>query len=144
MKSFFCSYAAPMVSWELRTTPYCMHPVFLSSRRQRFPFHRELGALQSTTATAAKTSLLKWIGVFFQTSSRLFLFAENVKCRWISGELISWGPHSSLERERKIRRRLFASSIKRENRKFHVVFAQWWQRKIQKCDARAKLLFCKN
>ena len=28
---------------------------------------------------------------FFQTLSRLFQFAENVKCRQISLELISWG-----------------------------------------------------
>ena len=41
------------------------------------------------------------------TLSRLFQFAENVKCRRISLELISWGPNSSLNRERKIRRPLF-------------------------------------
>ena len=28
------------------------------------------------------------------------------------GELISWGPHSSLEKEKEIRRRLFTSSMK--------------------------------
>ena len=76
-------------------------------------------------ATAAKTSLIKWIGdFFFQTLSRLFQFAENFKCRQISLELISWGPHSSLERERKFRRRLFTSSIKYEIRHFHVVVVQ--------------------
>ena len=120
MESFFCSYAAPMVSWELRTTPYCMHPVFSSSRRPRFPRHRELGALQSITATAAKTL------------SRLFLFAENAHCRRISRELISWGPHSNLEKEIKIRRRLFASSIERKNRQFHIAVVQWLQRNVQK------------
>ena len=89
--------------------------------------------LASTTATAVKTSLLKWIPVF-QTLSRLFQFAENGKCRRISLELISWGPHSSLEREKEIRRRLFTFS--RRSR----------ARTVKKCtkkrDARANLLFC--
>ena len=81
------------------------------------------GALTSTTATAVKTSVLKRIP-FFQTLSRLFQFAENGKCRRISLELISWGPHSSLEREKEIRRRLFTSSIKLAIRHFHVVVVQ--------------------
>ena len=63
---------------------------------------------------------------------RLFQFTENVKCRRISLELIFWGPDSSLERERKIRRRLFALSIKPEIRHFHVVVVQWRQRNLQK------------
>ena len=73
---------------------------------------------------------------------RLLQFAENVICRWIFQELISWGPHSSLEGQRKIRRRLFASSIKRAVRHFDVVVVQWRQRNVQKKrDARANLLF---
>ena len=64
---------------------------------------------------------------FFQTLSRLIHFAENIKCRLIFLELISWEPHSSLERKRKIRRRLFMSSIKREIRYFRVVVVQWQQ-----------------
>ena len=40
----------------------------------------------------------------------------------ISLELISWGPHSSLEKERKSRRPLLKSSVKREIRHFHVFF----------------------
>ena len=40
------------------------------------------------------------------TLSHSFQFAENVKCRHIFLELISWGPNSSLNRERKIRRPL--------------------------------------
>ena len=36
-------------------------------------------------------------------------------------ELISWGPHSILEREKEIRHRLFTSSIKLAIRHFHVV-----------------------
>ena len=74
-------------------------------------------------ATAVKTPLLKWI-IVFQTLSRLFQFAENVYCGLISLELISWGPHSSLKRERKFRRRLFTSPIEREIRYFHVVVVQ--------------------
>ena len=86
----------------------------------------------STTATAAKTSLEI---AFFQTLSGFFHFAENIKCRWISLELISWESHSSLERERKNRPRLFMSSIKletREIRLFHVIIMQWRLRNVQK------------
>ena len=61
---------------------------------------------------------------FASSSSRLFQFAENNKCRRISLELISWGPHSSLEREKEIRRCLFTSSIKLAIRHFHVVVVQ--------------------
>ena len=68
----------------------------------------------------------------YQTLSRLFQFAENVKCRQISLDLISWGPHLSLERERKFLRRLFTSSIKREIRHFHVVVMQQRRRNVQK------------
>ena len=46
--------------------------------------------------------------------------------------LVSCGLHSSLERERKFRRSLFASSKKREIRHFHVVVTQWRQRNVQK------------
>ena len=53
-----------------------------------------------------------------------FHFAENVKRRRISVELISWGPHSSLERERKIRSRPFESSTEREIKHFYVVVVQ--------------------
>ena len=60
----------------------------------------------------------------FQTLSRLFQFPENVKCRRISLELISWGPHSSFGRERKIRCRLLTSSTKREIRDYHAVLVQ--------------------
>ena len=66
------------------------------------------------------TFKIKWIRCFFQTFSRLFQFTENVKCGRISLELIPWGPDSSLERARKIRRRLFTFSINREIRHFHV------------------------
>ena len=57
-------------------------------------------------------------------NTRLFQFTENVKCGRITLELIFWGPDSSLERERKIRRRLFTLSINREIRHFHVVVVQ--------------------
>ena len=44
-------------------------------------------------------------------------------------ELISWALHSSLERERKFRRHLFTSSIKRDTR----------QRNVQKSVIKCKL-----
>ena len=56
--------------------------------------------------------------------SRLFQFTENSQCRPISLELISLGPNSSLERERKVCCCLFTSSIKCETRHFHVVVVQ--------------------
>ena len=67
---------------------------------------------------SSESSLLKWIRGFFKRS-------ENFKCRHLySLELISWGPHSSLERERKIRRRLFTSSIKHKIKHFHVLISR--------------------
>ena len=61
----------------------------------------------------------------FKMNSRLFQFAENGKSRRISLELISWGAHSTLEREKEIRRRSFSmSSIKLAIRHFHVVVVQ--------------------
>ena len=48
----------------------------------------------------------------------------NVKFRCNFLKMNSWRPHPSLERERKIRRRLFTSSIKRPIRKFHVSVVQ--------------------
>ena len=63
---------------------------------------------------------------------------------------ISWGLHSSLERERKIRRRLFASSTKLEIRHFHVEFVQWRPRIVQKSvlhvqsDVTAAILVSQN
>ena len=59
--------------------------------------------------------------VTFKMNSRLFQFVKNVKFKRISPQLISWEPHSSLEREREIHCLVFVSFIKRENRHFHVV-----------------------
>lgn len=41
-------------------------------------------------------------------------------------------PYPSLQRQRNFRRRLFTSSIVRENRHFHVVVVQQRQRNVQK------------
>ena len=100
----------------------------------------------STTATVAKTSLEL---AFFQTLSGFFHFAENVKCKRISLELISWESHSSLERERKNHPRLFMSSRKletREIRLFHVIIMQWRLRNEQKvcCTCKVVVLLCLN
>ena len=75
---------------------------------------------------------------FLQTLSRLFRFAENVKCRQIFQEFISWGPYSNSEGERKIRRRLVTSPTKRAIRHFHVVVVQWQQRNVQKSSSRCR------
>ena len=78
------------------------------------------------------------IFAFLQTLSRLLRFAENVKCRQIFQEFISWGPYSNSEGERKIRRRLFTSPTKRAIRHFHVVVVQWQQRNVQKSSSRCR------
>ena len=73
------------------------------------------------TATASKTSLLKWNKRVFKLCrvySNLLKMANIGKFSWLVDFL---GPHSSSERERKFRGRLFTSSIKREIRHFHVV-----------------------
>ena len=90
------------------------------------------GALASTMATTAKNVTFKVNFRFLKYFSRLFQFTENVKCQRITLELISRGLHSCLERESKIRRSLFKSSIKREIRHFHVVVVQWRQINVQK------------
>ena len=72
-------------------------------------------------ATAAKTSLLKWNKRVFKLCrvySNLLKMSNIGKFSWPIDFL---GPHSSSERERKFRGRLFTSSIKREIRHFHVV-----------------------
>ena len=78
------------------------------------------------------------IFAFLKTLSRLFRFAENVKCRQIFQEFISWGPYSNSEGERKIRRRLFTSPTKRAIRHFHVVVVQWQQRNVPKSSSRCR------
>ena len=75
-------------------------------------------------ATTAKNVTFKVNFRFLKYFPRLFQLTENVKCQRITLELISRGLHSCLERESKIRRSLFKSSIKREIRHFHVVVVQ--------------------
>ena len=53
-------------------------------------------------------------------------------CRWNFLEMNSWRPHPSLERERKILRCVFTSSVKRAIRKFNVLVVQWRQRNVPK------------
>ena len=87
------------------------------------PLNGYQGALASTTASQRKRQF-ETAFAFFQTLSSLIQSAENIKFRRISLELVFWRLHSSLEREKKIRRGLFTSSIKREIRHFHVVVVQ--------------------
>ena len=57
-------------------------------------------------------------------------------------ELDSEGFYSGSKRERKIRRRMSTSSIKRQIRRFHVVVVQLTSKKCtKKRGARAELLF---
>ena len=116
-------------------------PFHIAETLERYPFRVEphrmghdreyptpappiLGSFSSHDGNGSEKVSFKMNSRFFQSLSRLFQFAENGKCRRISLELISWGPHSSLEREKEIRRRLFTSSIKLAIRHFHVVAVQ--------------------
>ena len=80
-------------------------------------------SIDDGNCTCSENVSFKWIPLF-QSLSCLLQFAENGKCRRISLEMISWGPHSSLEREKGICRCLFTSSIKLAIRHFHVVVVQ--------------------
>ena len=74
-----------------------------------------------------KSLLRSYLGRSKETLLAGYVYSNPLKIsneRRISLELISWGLHSSLERERKIRRRLFTSSISREITHFHVVVVQ--------------------
>ena len=83
-----------------------------------------LGSFSIDDGNGSENVSFKMNSRFFQTLSRLFQFAENGKCGRISLELISRGPHSSLEKEKEMRRRLFTSPIKLAIRHFHVVVVQ--------------------
>ena len=63
-----------------------------------------------------------------------------VKCRPTFLELNSLEPCPSSERERKFCRGLYSSSIKRENRHFHVVVVQWRRRNVQKTSCTCKVV----
>ena len=101
----------------------CRFPLFYSSHRSP-RVHFPLGSFSIGDGDGSENVTFKMNSRFFQTLQRLFQFDENVKCGRISLELISWGQHSSFGRERKIRCRLFTSSIKREIRDFHAVVVQ--------------------
>ena len=88
--------------------------------------------LGSFSNVGGENVTIKMNSRFFQTSLRLFHSPLNVKCGWNLMELNSWRPHPSLERERKIGRRVFTSSIERPIRKFHVLVVQWRQRNVPK------------
>ena len=105
--------------------------------RQVSEFYREWGALASKIAKALKRSLLKGIRIF-RTWSRLF---DLVVGEFILG-LNSWGPHSSLERERKFRQRVFTSSITRRIRKFTSWSCSDGKEMYQTVCCTCKLLFC--
>ena len=85
------------------------------------------------------SSSTPWLGV--KVSSLSFMFSYMWKGNRVLSNipeppgylgLISYGLHSSLEREKNIRRRLGTSSIKRKIRHFHVVVVQRRQRNVLK------------
>ena len=53
------------------------------------------------------------------------------------------GLYPGSKRERKIRRQMLTSSVKRRIGRFDIVVVQWtWKKCTKKRDARAELLFC--
>ena len=60
-----------------------------------------IGSFSIDNSNGSENITSKMNSPFFQTLSCLFPLAENVKCWWISLELSFWGPHSSVEWERK-------------------------------------------
>ena len=93
-------------------------------------------------STIPKTTFIE-IGVYSTengggSENVIYQFVENVNCKRIYLELISFLAQSSLERERKILRRFFMSSIKGEIRHF----LRRSRTVTNKRDARAKSLFC--
>ena len=71
-----------------------------------------------------KTSLRNEF-VSFLTLSRLFGRAQFAECKRFLLELNSYGLYPASKREKKIRRSMFTSSIKRHIRRFHVEVVQW-------------------
>ena len=95
-------------------------------------------------SSAAKMSLLKWIRVF---SNFVALIPVCWKCQMKANfpGVDFLGPHSSFERERKIRCHLFTSSIKCEIRDFHAVVVQWRKEMYKKvcCTCKVVVLLIK-
>lgn len=89
------------------------------SLRRPLPFmvEEETVTLATTTAKMSKNA-------FFQIFSHLLRHTFILKCRWISLVLNYWRPHLTLEGEREICPSVFASSMKRQLREFHVVVVQ--------------------
>ena len=87
------------------------------TRFRSVTYARQLGLLVNTLGRHLKISEF----AFFQLYAHYSNFIYFVKCKRTLFEQNSYQPYSSSERERKFRRRLFTSSIKREIRNFHAV-----------------------
>ena len=98
--------------------------LFHSNASKTQAVHKTLGSFSIDDGNGSENVSFKMNSRFFQSLSRLFQFSKNGKCRRISLELNSWGPHLSLEREKEIRPRLFTSPIKLAIRHFHVAVVQ--------------------
>ena len=102
-----------------------------------------IGILRSTTRRRQERRL-KSEFAFFQSLYRLFLPTYFVNCRRTLMKLNFKGPNSSSEREKKFRRCLFTSSIKREMRHFHVVIVQKRERNVQNSVMHVRSCCCAN
>ena len=114
---------------DLRWVSCALYNIVPFSRDIRAVFTERMNSLLHSrfSVVTQRSPAEGWIRAFFQTLLSLFQFTENVKCRRISLELISWGLDSSLERGRLLHSRAVTA-----------------KKCSQKCDARANLLFCKS
>ena len=102
-----------------------------------------LGSFRTEVGDVSENVTLKRNSRFFQTVSAFIPVC--LKCqKWANFHGVDFlGTALNFRKRKKIRRRLFASSIKREIMHFLVVIVQRQQRNVQeKYDARANLLFC--
>ena len=90
------------------------------------------GVWDTTTATATKASFKEWvwvlsISIVITPTQMRNLLQMQANSFWAELRTIF-----KFRKSKKFSRRLFTSSIKRENRHFPVVVVQWWQRIVQK------------
>ena len=106
-------------------------------------FFTLLGSSKNDEDESSENVTKKWICVL---SWRLSGLAQFVKCGRFFQELNSKGLYPGSKRERKIRRHMFMSSIKRRIRRFDVVVEQSKKctKKREWCTCRAVVLLIKR
>ena len=141
MLSYECFlYHQPVIQWVRTWKMQLTHVWQFNWHKLLDTFTKSLHAClfhATTTATATKTPLKKWICT---ASNFIALIPSRLVRVW------SWNLKDCIKVQKKKKKVVVfcsPSSTKREIRQFHVVVVQRRQRNVQKKhDARAKLLFC--